>query len=40
MGNRIADVFQKHEKKQVDHEKKFVSMLQRPEKERPVVDQS
>ena len=27
MGNRIADVFQKHEKKQVDHEKNFVSML-------------
>ena len=40
MENRIADVFQKHEKKQVDHEKNFVSMLQRPEKERPLVDQS
>ena len=40
MGNRIEDFFQKHEKKQVDHEKKLVSMLQRPEKERPLVDQS
>ena len=40
MGNRIADVFQRHEKKQVDHEKKFVSMLQRTEKEKPLVDQS
>ena len=40
MGNWIADIFQKHEKKQVDHEKKICIDATKTWKRKPLVNQS